>query len=144
MTNHDHSLETDMTPPIILNFVAGVRDDLKPSVLRLLERSTDTREGLLTGLDGYTRRIDAAAHRRHYVDVNLAEAILRSCRHLLESDWPDLDEDQRRLACLACAYYLEADDAEGDLESVFGFDDDALVLNGVLDAIGRPELKVRV
>ena len=127
-----------------MDFLGRVPDDLREPVLRLMERSTATRETLLTELERYTRRIDEATYRRHYVDVDLAEGILRSCRHLLENDWPDLDDDERKLALLACAYYVDPEDAEGDLDSVSGFEDDALILNCVLDAIGRPERKVRV
>jgi hypothetical protein len=39
---------------------------------------------------------------------------------------------------------VDPEDETGDLESVSGFDDDAEVLNLVLDALRRPDLKVRV
>jgi hypothetical protein len=39
---------------------------------------------------------------------------------------------------------VDPEDGDGDLESVVGFDDDAEVLNLVLDRLHRSELKVRI
>jgi uncharacterized membrane protein YkvA (DUF1232 family) len=94
-------------------------------------------------LDAYKRRIDDSARRRPDLDVNLAEAILRTCRTLL-GDWTDLSEEERRLVQLACDYYVDPYDEDGDLESVFGFDDDAEVVNLVLNELGREDLQVRI
>jgi hypothetical protein len=110
----------------------------------LLRRPASTRERLVSDLDAYTRRIDASARRRPDLDVNLAEAILRSCRTLLDDDWANLSEEARRLVQLACEYYVDPDDEDGDLESVFGFDDDAEVVNLVLIELGRDDLQIRI
>ena len=41
---------------------------------------------------------------------------------------------------MACDYYIEEEDEEGDLDSVFGFDDDAELLNVVLNCKARERL----
>jgi hypothetical protein len=126
------------------DLVSSLPPQVRTSVDGLLLRPTSTREHMLAELDAYTVRIDDAARRRPDLDVNRAEGIMRACRTLLDEDWGGLPDDQRRMVQLACDYYIDPDDEDGDLESVFGFDDDAQVLNLVLDALQRSELKVRV
>jgi hypothetical protein len=133
-----------MTSPGHEAFLSDAPEALSSSLERLLERPAETRENLLAQLSEYTLEIDRAARARKDLDVHLAESILRSCTALLEEGWDDLDEGQQRLAQLACDYYLDAEDEDADLESVFGFEDDAEVLNLVLEEIGRGDLKVRV
>jgi hypothetical protein len=126
------------------SFLEKVPETLAGSVKELLERPAANRDTLLADLDEYTSRIDRAVRQRGRLDVHLAEMILRACRTLLQDDWPHLGAEHQSLVRLACVYYLESDDADGDLDSPFGFDDDALVLNLVLETIGRPERQVRI
>ncbi|MGH7500353.1 MAG: hypothetical protein ACREL7_01215 [Longimicrobiales bacterium] len=129
---------------MIEDLVSSFPSHLRASIEGLLSRPVSTREQLLGELDAYTRRIDDSARRRPDLDVNLAEAILQACRRLLREHWSELSEDQRRLVQVTCDYYVDPEDEAGDLESVSGFDDDAEVLNLVLDALRRPDLKLRV
>jgi hypothetical protein len=133
-----------MEPSLISAFVTGLPPHLKPSIDRLMQRPAADRDDMLAELDAYTQRIDDTARAQPDVDVDLAEAILQSCRTLLHDHWSDLSGDQRRLVQVTCDYYIDADDDASDLESVFGFDDDAEVLNLVADALSHSELKVRV
>lgn len=129
-----------MTDELVSNLPAHLRAPIQD----LLRRPVATREHMLAELDVYTRDIDDAARRRSDLDVNLAEAIVQACRSLLDESWADRSEEQRRLVQLVCDYYVDPEDRDGDLESVHGFDDDAEVLNLVLDALQRSDLKVRV
>lgn len=133
-----------MQSTIVDDLVSNLPAHLRASIDSLLQRPVATREHMLAELDAYTRRIDDSVRRQPDLDVNLAEAILQACRTLLHEHWPNLSEDQRRLVQVACDYYVDSEDEAGDLESVFGFDDDAEVLNRVVDALHRSELKVRV
>lgn len=76
--------------------------------------------------------------------MNLAECIGVSCFVLLNTLRPDTPEESRRLIQVACRYFVETEDGEGDLESVFGFDDDAEVLNAVVMKVGRSDLVVSI
>ena len=76
--------------------------------------------------------------------MHLAECIGRSCVALLDALRPDTPEESRRLVQLACRYLVETEDGKDDLGSVFGFDDDAEVLNAVVMKLGRPDLVVSV
>ncbi len=74
-------------------------------------------------------------------DVETAELIGNSLVRLLSADG-EFDDGQRSMIRGAVEYYLMTDDAAGDLEDALGFDDDARVLNSMLDRIERPEFKV--
>ena len=83
------------------------------------------------------------AHDGPNADVETAEAIATSLCSLLGAGL-DFGDDQRALIRGAVEYFLLADDASGDLDDVFGFDDDARVLNSVLDRIGQPQYRVEL
>lgn len=74
-------------------------------------------------------------------DLEAAQAIGRALITLLSAGL-SLDDAQRALVRGAVEYFLMVDDASGDLEDVLGFDDDARVVNSVLDRIGQPQLKI--
>jgi len=76
-------------------------------------------------------------------DLEMAQAIGRTLITLLGASLP-LDDSQRALVRGAVEYFLMVDDASGDLDDVLGFDDDARVVNSVLDRIGQPELKIEL
>jgi hypothetical protein len=143
MTSDPNATSTGDSNSLLLDFCAQVPEELSASVEEILARPAVGHEDILAELDEYTSQIDAASRQRADLDVHLAEMILRTCRTLLEDDWGNLDSTQQSLVRLACVYYLDSDDADGDLESPFGFEDDALILNLVLDFIGRTELRVR-
>jgi len=74
-------------------------------------------------------------------DTETADKIGASLTGLLASG--DLfDAEQRALIRGAVEYFLLTDDASDDLDDALGFDDDARVVNSVLDRIGRPQFRV--
>lgn len=76
-------------------------------------------------------------------DVETADMIGDSLRKLLDSGIA-FDDEARAQIRGAVEYFLLMDDAAGDLEDVLGFDDDARVVNTVLDRIGHPEFAVKL
>ncbi len=76
-------------------------------------------------------------------DVETAELVAASLRALLAAP-DDFGAEERALIRGAVEYFLLDDDAAGDIENVLGFDDDARILNTVLDQIGRSDLKVEL
>lgn len=74
-------------------------------------------------------------------DVETAELIGESLTKLIGSDL-EFDDDARSQIRGAVEYFLLTEDAAGDLEDALGFDDDARVVNTVLDRIGHPEFAV--
>lgn len=76
------------------------------------------------------------------VDRPLAREIAATLQRVIAELWTSLDAPQQRLVQLAADYFVSDDDAEADLESPLGLEDDALVLNLVLAALGRPDLVI--
>lgn len=77
----------------------------------------------------------------HRTDIETAERIAAALTELLNGT-SGFADDERALLRGAVEYFLMTDDADGDLEDVLGFDDDARVLNSVLDRLDRGDLKV--
>ena len=114
-------------------------------VENLLKAQTKTREELVAAIDKYDQKIEKVAHNRQDVDVNLAHTISQACLHLLNECWGQATDFERHLISMVCCYYLEEeDDEDGDFDSVFGFDDDAQVLNIVLESIGKEDLIIQI
>jgi len=76
-------------------------------------------------------------------DLETAELVAEAATKLL-AFCRDFDRRDRAMIRGAVEYFILNDDASDDLEDVLGFDDDARVLNSVLDRIGRSDLKVRL
>lgn len=74
-------------------------------------------------------------------DVETAEQVARALLVLLNE--PDeFGPDDRALIRGATEYFVLDDDASGDINNVLGFDDDARILNSVLDRLNRLDLRV--
>ncbi len=76
-------------------------------------------------------------------DVETAELVAEAIRKLL-SFTDQFDSSERAMVRGAVEYFILNDDASDDLDDALGFDDDARVLNSVLDRIGRSELRVNL
>jgi uncharacterized membrane protein YkvA (DUF1232 family) len=58
-------------------------------------------------------------------------------------DEPDqYDAEQRALLRGAVSYFVDTDDSANDVTDAIGFDDDVRVVNAVLDAVGRRDLRI--
>jgi hypothetical protein len=99
---------------------------------------------LIALINDYANEIARVAKRRVDLDVNLADCIHRCCRTLLNERWDGEGDHHKRLIQAACYYYVENDDEDGDLQSVYGFDDDAELLNVILEHLDRPDLVIQI
>jgi len=115
-------------------------DDTRQAYLEYLKRPTLTRELLLAKVRPYIQVISDSAKAKPGLDIGtageLGAALLRLLRECDESHLPH--------AQAAALYFLESEDAEPDLESAHGFDDDALVFNSVCLHLGREVLTIPV
>jgi len=69
-------------------------------------------------------------------NIDLANKIGRATLDLLGS-YSGLTDDHKALVIGAVEYFLLEDDSTPDATPIVGFDDDAQVLNHVLEALGR-------
>ncbi len=99
---------------------------------------------LIALINDYTDEIARVAKRRGDLDVNLADCIHRCCLTLLNEQWDGEGGHHNRLIQAACYYFVENDDEDGDLQSVYGFDDDAELLNVILEHLDRPDLVIQI
>ncbi|MEZ5232271.1 MAG: hypothetical protein AB7W59_04855 [Acidimicrobiia bacterium] len=105
--------------------------------------SVEELRGLRERSDDYLQWAKDQAAQSAAVDLDTAERIAGVLASLL--DEPDrYDDEARALLAGATSYFVDADDGSNDLTDVLGFDDDARVLNAVLDAIGRRDLRIEL
>jgi len=71
------------------------------------------------------------------VDRDLANALVDASLQLLSILKEQTPEDERRLVQAAVRYFIIEDDAESDLDSILGLDDDAQVINAVMKRLDR-------
>ncbi len=79
---------------------------------------------------------DRRRQRDPDVDATLARELVVACRQLLDSLDGQTPDDTRHMVQAAVRYFIIEDDAEADLTSILGLDDDAEVVNAVLTRLG--------
>lgn len=125
-------------PPSLLHAIpAAVRE----AFATIYPDVPESPEALRAKLDQHLAETDAAATRNEFVDLHLSRVIAGRLRDALTT-WDTLDPDARRILHAAIAYYALREDAEDDIGSVLGFEDDAQVANACLRALGRPDLEI--
>jgi len=91
---------------------------------------------------------DALAKRSEWtdddVDPALARELAEASLRLLGTLSDDTPETTRRLIQAAVRYFVIEDDADGDLDSILGLDDDAEVVNAVLRHLGHDAWLVQI
>lgn len=91
----------------------------------------------------YLMHVRRAAEKSNVVDLEMAEAIGDAARALIRHFRSRRDDEEaQRLIHAAVLYFILEDDAEDDLASVIGFDDDAEVISAVAVVLDRPDLTV--
>jgi hypothetical protein len=78
------------------------------------------------------------------IDPTLARALVDASQRLLGTLTEDTPDGTRRLVQAAVRYFIIEDDADGDLDSILGLDDDAEVMNAVLRHLGYDDWQVHV
>ena len=112
-------------------------DEIASEPLRSVD---DLREEVKT----YMKVVTTAAISNPVVDTNTAAQLEVGCLALLDHLEGQPDGVCHLLVQVACRYFILEEDAEGDLDSAIGFDDDAEVYNAVCQYLGRPDLLVEI
>lgn len=123
-----------------------LEDLLYPDEQRRFRRlCIETSDEELTELGGvvelHLRQLTEADHP--VADTETARKVGAALAELLDGG-ERFDAQERALIRGAVEYFLLSDDASDDLDDALGFDDDARVLNSVLDRIGRPQFRVEL
>jgi uncharacterized membrane protein YkvA (DUF1232 family) len=78
------------------------------------------------------------------VDPTLANTLAEASLRLLGTLKDASPESTRRLVQAAVRYFVIEEDADSDLDSILGLDDDAEVLNAVLRKLGHADWQIDV
>ncbi len=78
------------------------------------------------------------------VDPALARGLAEASLRLLGTLSDDSPETTRRLIQAAVRYFIIEDDADSDLDSILGLDDDAEVVNAVLRHLGHDKWLIQI
>ena len=95
---------------------------------------------LTTKLASYTNKLEEQAQHTEFFDLDTANRTAELCHKLLSALPAEPDSAQLRLAQLAIDYFVLAEDAEDDNDSLIGFDDDLQVVAAVIEELGYNHL----
>jgi len=98
---------------------------------------------LNTQLDEYSATISQALKQNEFLDKTISNNLYKTSKHLLET-FKTYTPEQQPWIVGAIRYFIEDDDADGDLDGPTGFDDDAEVMNAVLKAIGKEDWTIKI
>ena len=91
---------------------------------------------LLGRVRAYLEELQHLSEESEFLDLVLARRVADQCESLIASLPTSGSEDAHRLVQAAVRYFVEAGDAEADLSSPIGFDDDAQVVELVARELG--------
>lgn len=121
-----------------------VDEEARTIIERLLAEEPLPLGELRDEVAAYVMRVGRDAETDHRIDFDMAESIGDSLRGLIDHVQADGDEEAHRLVHMAVRYFILEEDAEADLESLIGFDDDAEIVTEVAEALDRPDLAVEM
>ena len=126
----------------------GFEYQLSPRLDRLfsplcIELSQTEIELLIQAISDHMQKIRDALRYNEFLDIQTAERISEILLTLLQR-YPNYPKNKRAMIVGAARYFVFSNDAQSDLTSLLGFDDDVAVLNYVLDQIGHSDLRIPI
>jgi len=99
------------------------------------------RDGIGERVDEHLTGLEAAADDDEFVDIELARLVAQ-CLHQLIGQVDSGDPDEQALVAGAVEYFVLTGDADDDVASPIGLEDDARVANAVARVLGRVDLVI--
>lgn len=125
--------------------IDGIPEAARPLWTRLMGEPLVPVHELFKQVRDYQQTIaERSQWRDADVDPTLANALIDASLKLLGTLNANSPEPTRRLIQAAVRYFVIEDDADGDLDSILGLDDDAEVVNAVLRHLGHERWTVDV
>ena len=131
-----------------MDYKRAISDNLSTDLYRLVEPKLAEAPRSVPELErwvrSYAAHIEAAAASNNFpdMDLELGRACGAACLALLEAAGPRPDDDALRVLNAACRYFAASNDDEDDLESLVGFDDDAMVINACARVLGHEDVVI--
>lgn len=120
-----------------LEVPAGIPAEARDRFQELLHEPLMPPEVLLKEVDDCVGMVRRVVMEGAPLDVTFVEGLADRARAMVGRAGTDAPEADRRMVQAAVRYFVLSDDAEGDLVSLMGFDDDALVLDAVAAQLSR-------
>ncbi len=111
-----------------------------PLVREIAEEALRSVDSLRREVLEYRTTVARESETNAVVDTATAFALTEGCLALLDHLQHDSSTETHMLIQLACRYFVLEEDAEGDLDSSIGFDDDAEVFDVICRYLGRDDL----
>lgn len=124
--------------------IEGIPDAARELWRKLVSEDLLPVHELFAEVRGYQQAIAKRGWRDDDVDPKLANALTEASLRLLGTLGEQTDESRRRAVQAAVRYFVIEDDADRDLDSILGLDDDAEVLNAVLTYLGHHDWLVEL
>jgi hypothetical protein len=118
--------------------LGALESDVAEILRRHLEAPLASPEILVERTRLYLKGLENLVNEGMVIDLELATDLAIRCERLLGLD-SELPDPHRRLVQAAVRYFVDDEDADGDVESLIGLDDDGAVIEAVALAIGRSE-----
>ena len=116
-----------------------IPDSIKPKFEELCEiQSNDYIDAMLQHVDSALAHLQSFKNEFLGPNFDLAEQLASRCKKLLNV-YPELKEEDKRLVVGAVRYFVIHLDNLPDSTPVVGLDDDALVVNHVLETLNLKE-----
>ena len=122
------------------NIPPGIPPESLDTYTRYLNMPLIKKAVLSQQIKDYLDAIGSTSGENACSDIELAHLLGASLIKLIDLS----NDDQLLHVQAASAYFMEDDDATPDLDSVLGFEDDALVFNAVCEELGHSQLKVEL
>jgi len=97
--------------------------------------------GLIEDIQQHVLNVHKALEFNEFLDVGMAEKIAALLKKLL-GEINKYPESKKKMIIGAVRYFVKSNDAQADLTSLLGFDDDVAVLNYVLVELGHADLRL--
>ena len=123
--------------PLADRFLQSLERPLATLVREILASPGQSVQELSAALDEHMREIAETAEHDEFVDLLTARQVHEGCRELLTQGYEQRTANQKRLIQAAVLYFILERDADADMTSVIGFDDDAVVLKKVKRELSR-------
>jgi hypothetical protein len=88
----------------------------------------------------YLVELDESLGSHEFLDLETAKTVAKVCERLLAALPENASNGERQLVQIAVRYFIEDEDAEGDLSSPIGFDDDAEVVAAIARELGLEDV----
>ncbi len=129
----DESLFSDMD----VSLEPAIREVFEPMCQAL---PSEEAQALVPQIRDHAQAIRLVQKENEFIDAEMAEQIATALITLFR-EYDNFSSEHQALVVGAARYFIQSQDVEGDLTPILGCEDDALVLNYVLERLGCDGLK---